>query len=180
MKTKLLILAAIAALCVTTPAFAKQRVVETRNGRAVVVNTHRHDSRGSRVYWNIGIGLPFYGGYYGGYPYYGAYYSGYPYYGSNYYYRGYPYGYNNYPYGYSSYSYNSSYPSYNRYSYRDYNDSIVIRVQQRLARAGYYRGAIDGVIGPRTQYAIRSYERSHGLPADGLIDNRLLRTMGLA
>jgi len=56
----------------------------------------------------------------------------------------------------------------------------VIRVQQRLAHTGYYRGPIDGVIGPRTRYAILAYERNHGLPADGVIDNRLLRTMGLA
>ena len=176
MKTKLLILTAIAALGVTTPAFAKHRVVQTRNGRAVVVNTHRHDSQSSHVFWNVGIGFPFYGGYYGGYPYYGGYYSlGYPYYGSSYYYGGYPYGN-----GYNNYYYGSSYPySYNRYSYRDYNDSVVVRVQERLARAGYYRGPIDGVIGPRTQYAIRAYERNHGLPADGIIDNRLLRTMGL-
>ena len=174
MKAKLLILTAIVALCVTTPAFAKHRVVQTRNGRAVVVNTHRHDSRSSRVFWNVGIGFPSYGGY----PYYGGgYYSGYPYYGSSYY-GGYPYGYS-YPYGYNN-NYNSSSPySYNQYSNRDY-DSVVIRVQQRLTRAGYYRGSIDGVIGPRTQYAIRAYERSHGLPADGIIDNRLLRTMGLA
>jgi len=179
MKAKLLILTAIAAVCVTTPAFAKHRVVQTRNGRTVVVNTHRHDSRGSSsVFWNVGIGVPFYGGYYGGYPYYGGYYSGYPYYGS-YSYGGYPYGYSYYPYGYSNY-YNSGYPYYNRYSSRDYNDAVVIRVQQGLARAGYYRGPIDGVIGPRTQYAIRAYERNHGLPADGVIDNRLLRTMGLA
>lgn len=179
MKAKLLILTAIAALCLTTPAFAKHRVVQTRNGRTVVVNTHRHDLRGSSsVFWNVGIGVPFYGGYYGGYPYYGGYYSGYPYYGS-YSYSGYPYGYSSYPYGYNNY-YNSSYPYYNRYSSRDYNDAVVIRVQQGLARAGYYRGPIDGVIGPRTQYAIRAYERNHGLPADGVIDNRLLRTMGLA
>ena len=65
----------------------------------------------------------------------------------------------------------TSYAYYNRYSYND-SDSVVVGVQQRLARAGYYRGAIDGVIGPRTQYAIRAYERSHGLPADGVIDHR--------
>ena len=176
MKAKLLILTAIAALCVTTPALAKHRVVQTRNGQAVVVNTHRHDSRSSRVFWNVGIGFPFYGGSYGGYPYNGGYYSGYPYYGS-YYSGGYPYGYSYYPYGYN----NSSYPySYNRYSYRNYNDSVVIHVQEGLARAGYYRGPIDGVIGSRTRYAIQAYERNHGLPADGIIDNRLLRTMGLA
>jgi peptidoglycan hydrolase-like protein with peptidoglycan-binding domain len=56
----------------------------------------------------------------------------------------------------------------------------VIAVQRRLARNGYYRGAIDGVIGDGTRSAIRSYERAHGLRVDGLIDQRLLATMGLA
>jgi len=177
MKAKLLTLTAIAALCVTTPAFAKHRVVQTRNGKAVVVNTHRHDSRSSHVFWNVGIGFPFYGGYYSGYPYYGGYYSGNPYYGS--YYGGYPYGYSYYPNGYNNYYSSGSPYSYNQYSNRDY-DSVVVHVQQRLARAGYYRGPIDGVIGPRTRYAILAYERNHGLPTDGVIDNRLLRTMGLA
>src|SRR5438270_10760341 len=116
MKAKLLILTAIAALCATTPAFAKHRVVQTRNGRAVVVNTHRHDSRRSSVFWNVGIGFP-YGGYYGGYPYYGSYYSGYPYYGSSYY-GGYPYGSCYYPYVYNNKYYGYSYPSY-------YNQSSI-------------------------------------------------------
>jgi len=58
--------------------------------------------------------------------------------------------------------------------------TVVARVQERLARAGYYRGPIDGLMGPRTHYAIRVYERSHGLPADGIIDRRLLATMGIA
>src|SRR5205807_8424181 len=89
MKAKLLILSAIVALSLTTPAFAKTRVVQTRNGQALVTNTsnHRNHLRGDRfrsgssVIWNVGIGVPFYGGYYGGSPYYG----GYPYYGSSYY-----------------------------------------------------------------------------------------------
>jgi hypothetical protein len=178
MKAKFLILTAIAALFGATPAFAKHRVFKTHNGQTVVVNTHRHDSRSSHVFWNVGIGFPFSGGYYGGHPYYGGY-AGYPYYGS--YYGGFPYGYSYNPYGYNSYDgYSSSSPyAYNQYSNRDY-DSVVIRVQQRLAHTGYYRGPIDGVIGPRTRYAILAYERNHGLPADGVIGNRLLRTMGLA
>ena len=90
MKAKFLILTAIAALSGATPAFAKHRVFQTRNGQTVVVNTHRHDPRSSQVFWNVGIGFPFSGGYYGGYPYYGGY-AGYPYYGS--YYGGFPYGY---------------------------------------------------------------------------------------
>ena len=93
MKAKLLILSALVALSLTTPAFAKTRVVQTRNGRALVTNTsnHRNHWRGDRfrsgssVFWNVGIGVPFYGGYYGGSPSYGgySYYGGYPYYGSS-------------------------------------------------------------------------------------------------
>src|SRR5438477_2869473 len=102
MKAKLLILSAIVALSLMTPAFAKTRIVQTRNGRALVTNTSNHKNHwrgdrfrsGSSVFWNVGIGVPFYGGYYGGgSPYYGgySYYGGYPYYGSPYY-GGYPYG----------------------------------------------------------------------------------------
>ena len=180
MKAKLLILSAIVALSLTTPAFARTRVVQTRNGRAVVTNTGNHGNHWrsrSSVFWNVGIGVPFYGGYYGGgYPYYGSYYSGeYPY-GS------YGYGYYPYGYGYSSNYYDgSNYPYYSgRTIYRGYNRSVVARVQERLARNGYYRGPIDGVMGPRTRYAIRVYEHRHGLPADGIIDRRLLATMGIA
>jgi hypothetical protein len=192
MKAKLLILSAIVALSLITPAFAKTRVVQTRNGQALVTNTGNHrnhwrDDRfrsGSSVFWNVGIGVPFYGGYYGGTPYYGgySYYGGYPYYGSSYY-GGYPYGsYGySYPYGYGANYYGSSYPSYyNRSVYRGSSGSTVARVQERLARSGYYRGPIDGVMGPRTRYAIRVYEQRHGLPADGIIDRRLLATMGIA
>jgi putative peptidoglycan binding protein len=175
-EAKLLILTAIAALCVAPPTFAKHRIVQTRHGREVVVNTHGHDSPRSHFFWNVGIGFPFSAGYYAGYPYYGGYYSDYPYYGS--YDSGYPYGYSYNSYGYNNYYSSTSPYSYNQYANRDY-DSVVIRVQQRLARAGYYRGPIDGVIGPRTRYAILAYERNHGLPADGVIGNRFLRTMGL-
>lgn len=58
--------------------------------------------------------------------------------------------------------------------------SLIVAVQQVLARAGYYRGAIDGIIGPRTIRAIRAFERSRGLPVDGRIDSALLARMGLA
>jgi Putative peptidoglycan binding domain len=88
-----------------------------------------------------------------------------------------------YPYGYSSYypyDYTYGYYGYNRPGYNTYaNDSIVIQVQSRLARAGYYRGPIDGAMGPRTHYAIRAYERDHGLRVDGVVSGQLLRNMGL-
>lgn len=117
-----------------------------------------------------------YSGYGYGYPYYGYNYGpsvsfgfGYPSYGYGY---GYPYGYSSYPY---RYNYGSYY--YNDYGYG--NQSIVIAVQTRLARLGYYRGPIDGIMGPGTRWAIRAYERDHGLRVDGTISGPLVRNMGL-
>lgn len=105
---------------------------------------------------------PRYAGYYGGF--------GYPY--------GYGYGYG-YPFWGSSASlYFSRYrPDY--YGREARGGSIAVEVQQELARAGYYRGAIDGVIGNGTRNAIRAYERDNGLRVDGRIDDRLLSRMGL-
>ncbi len=78
------------------------------------------------------------------------------------------------------------YPYYYPYGYGAYqggygvNGSLVVQVQRRLASAGYYSGPVDGVMGRGTRRAIRAFERSHGLPADGTIHRRLLATMGLA
>jgi hypothetical protein len=89
------------------------------------------------------------------------------------YYGYYPYGY--YPYGYGYQSYNE--PVYQG-SAGD-TDSVVGQVQLRLARGGYYHGAIDGTSGNATRRAIREYERAHSLPVDGRIGRTLLTTMGL-
>jgi Putative peptidoglycan binding domain len=120
---------------------------------------------GRTVFVDNGFGF---GGFGFGYPYYGFGY-GFPYYGY------YPYGYYGYDYPYNyNYGYYSSTPGYG-----SYNGSIVIEVQRRLARAGYYRGPIDGAMGPRTRVAIRAYERDHGLRMDGAISGPLMRNMGL-
>ena len=66
---------------------------------------------------------------------------------------GYPYGY------YGGYNY-GNYGS--GYGYGDSSGSRVAELQSRLASAGYYHGAIDGIIGPATRRAIRAYERDHG------------------
>jgi hypothetical protein len=81
----------------------------------------------------------------------------------------YPY-YDYYPYGYYAP------PAYQGYSG---GVSVIVQVQRRLANAGYYRGAIDGVIGNGTRRAIRSYERGHGLPVDGALSEQFLATMRL-
>ncbi len=94
---------------------------------------------------------------------------------------GYPFGYG-YPY-YGYYPYGYGYYAGSRemlYQAATTDGLIVVQVQRSLARAGYYRGAIDGVVGNGTRSAIRSYERAHGLRVDGQIDQRLLARMGLA
>ena len=139
----------------TRPSITSERTVTNHwgNNRHRHRNHHRHYRHRSRSNVFFGIGL--------GYPYYGY---GYPYYGS-------------YPYGYGYYTRPRA-VIYADAGYTD--DATVAAVQRRLARGGYYRGAIDGVIGNGTRSAIRAYERNNGLRVDGRIDRQLLATMGLA
>jgi hypothetical protein len=58
-------------------------------------------------------------------------------------------------------------------------NSTALAVQSALARSGYYRGTIDGQIGPQTRQAIASYQQAHGLRVTGYITNSLLRSLGL-
>jgi murein L,D-transpeptidase YcbB/YkuD len=115
---------------------------------------------------SIGIG----GGY--GYPGYYGYGYGYPY-GYGYTYPSYYYG--QYPAGYAT---TTTYAT-SRYGDLAYDDSLVIAVQRRLARAGYYHGAIDGVAGRATRSAIARWEANHGMYADGRIDRKTLRALGI-
>jgi hypothetical protein len=98
----------------------------------------------------------------------------------------YPWGYGYYPYGaYSYYDdgyYDDGYAS-SEYSQSEYDsgnpDSSVSQVQAALAREGYYRGAIDGSIGPATRNALRRYQENHGLDVTGRIDRPVLEALGL-
>jgi Putative peptidoglycan binding domain len=81
-----------------------------------------------------------------------------------------------------SYPYYGYYYPYDYYGYYDNGYGVASRVaevQRRLARAGYYHGPIDGIMGPQTRRAIRAYERDHNMPAYGVIDRQVLRTLGL-
>jgi Putative peptidoglycan binding domain len=115
---------------------------------------HDHDDFNNVVF--IG-GFPFWGWGWGwGYPYYGYYppygYYPYGYYGTGYYGAGYGYGYG--------------------------NRSRVAGMQRQLAHAGYYHGAIDGIMGPRTRRALQAYQRDHrGMGAYGRIDRQPITTM---
>ena len=96
----------------------------------------------------------------------GVYGFGYPSY-SNYYY---PY---DYPFAY--------YGDTPYYGYSDYppvaTGSSEATVQAALAQRGYYRGAIDGILGLASLRAIRSFQADQGFPVTGQVDVRLLRAL---
>ena len=173
-----MILAAFGLFALAVPAEAQMRGNHgggMRNGGGF----HRGDfDRGHFRFHNGGRFNVYFGGF--GYPFYYGPYWGYPYY----YVYGYPYGWG-YPAGaYYSYDPNGVYegrmanpPQRTNGSGKDV--SMAVQVQRGLAAAGYYRGAIDGVIGEGTRRAIRNYERANGLAVDGRIDNQLLASMGL-
>lgn len=57
------------------------------------------------------------------------------------------------------------------------NQAITAQVQEYLMNAGLYPGPADGISGPLTRDAIRSYQRKHGLDADGAASKNLLSHM---
>jgi len=60
-----------------------------------------------------------------------------------------------------------------------YADSTVASAQQQLAREGYYRGQIDGVLGPETRAAIAQFQTNHGLRVTGALTTDTLGALGL-
>jgi hypothetical protein len=93
------------------------------------------------------------------------------------------YAYDYYPYDYYSDSYGSVDPNYygeGGYSSSDqYADAMVVAVQARLKKQGYYREKIDGIFGPQTRDAIMRYQRDHGLRVTGNVTPDTLQALGL-
>lgn len=50
-------------------------------------------------------------------------------------------------------------------------------IQQRLTAAGHDTGGIDGLLGPRTHAALRSFQRSAGLVPDGFPSTEMLEAL---
>lgn len=96
---------------------------------------------------------------------------GYYYWWGNYWYPAYGYDpyYSNYLYDEPIYGYNQLPPG-----------QVIENVQIALRDQGYYRGAIDGLIGPETRSAVADYQRDQGLVVTAAIDEPTLATLGLA
>ena len=50
-------------------------------------------------------------------------------------------------------------------------DEGISGLQSRLRNLGYSPGPIDGILGPRTQAAIRAFQRAHNLEPTGKVDD---------
>ena len=105
----------------------------------------------------------------------------YPYYAyGDYPYDDYGYANNGYPYDYYEYSPNT-YVDEQGYapSDQDANNATVSAVQTKLAKLGYYRGAIDGVEGDETQAALARYQEDYDLSVTGTLTAATLQSLGL-
>ena len=58
--------------------------------------------------------------------------------------------------------------------------SAVIKLQQRLRDRGFKPGAVDGVFGENTQAAVKAFQRSVGLPDDGIVGSNTRTELGLS
>jgi hypothetical protein len=99
---------------------------------------------------------------------------------------GYPYdyyAYESYPYEYDAGVYEGSGADYYGQGAYDsseqYADSTVATAQEQLARQGYYRGEIDGILGPETRRAVMRYQGDHGLRLTGSLNTDTLHALGL-
>lgn len=57
--------------------------------------------------------------------------------------------------------------------------ATVTEIQTRLKEWGYYSGEVDGVYGSKTEAAVRYFQSSNGLNADGQVGNLTLAALGI-
>lgn len=65
-------------------------------------------------------------------------------------------------------------------TYRQGSSGEQVRViQDKLKRWGYYDGSVDGIFGSATAKAVRYFQKSNGLKADGIVGKNTLRALGI-
>jgi hypothetical protein len=59
-------------------------------------------------------------------------------------------------------------------------DQVIADVQALLQQMGYYKGEVDGLLGPLTREALTAYQADQGLTTTAVIDEPTLNSLGLA
>lgn len=65
------------------------------------------------------------------------------------------------------------------YQVGDQGDTVRI-IQQKLIRWGYLDGTADGIFGSATQEGVKSFQRTNGLTADGIVGTATLKALGIS
>ena len=60
---------------------------------------------------------------------------------------------------------------------RDDRHALVKKIQTLLAEQGYDPGPPDGIDGPKTQEAVRAFQRNIGIAETGRIDKKLVAAL---
>jgi putative peptidoglycan binding protein len=58
-------------------------------------------------------------------------------------------------------------------------DRVIADVQAELQQMGYYRGEVDGLLGPLTREALTAYQADQGLATTAVIDEPTLDSLGM-
>lgn len=67
-----------------------------------------------------------------------------------------------------------------RYTFERGAPTETVRVaQQALREKGYYRGAVDGILGPEVRAAIWNFQKTHALKRSGSLDRPTVSAPGL-
>jgi Putative peptidoglycan binding domain len=59
-------------------------------------------------------------------------------------------------------------------------DQVIAETQSLLQQMGYYKGEVDGLLGPMTREALTAYQADNGLTTTAAIDQPTLDSLGLA
>ena len=66
-------------------------------------------------------------------------------------------------------------------TYRQGDTGTDVRtIQDKLKRWGYYDGQVDGIFGAQTADAVRYFQRTNGLTADGVVGPATLKALGMS
>lgn len=57
------------------------------------------------------------------------------------------------------------------------NPEVVKQAQEKLSAAGHDAGTPDGLLGPRTQAALKAFQEKEGLQASGQLDSQTLAAL---